>query len=92
MIEKYTDPQYTQLPYDVPIPKKESWEKGYADGRASIVEEFEKLKTEISMIPTQTCIRTPDGNINHIKNVIEYEKDLFEIIDNRIKELKGEQK
>jgi len=38
MIEKYTDPQYTQLPYGVPIPKKESYEQGYADGRASMIE------------------------------------------------------
>ena len=83
MIEKYTDPQYTQVPYAVPIPKKESWERGYADGRASIVEELEKIKAEI----------LEQKDIFDKKNQFQYKVGLsyaYDIIENHIEKLKGE--
>ena len=82
MIEKYTDSKYVQLPYAVPIPKKESWEQGYADGRVSIVEEFENMQTHIEeyLYWCEEMKEKPSV------------KRITEMFENHIKVLKGENK
>ena len=54
--------------------------------------ELEKIKAEIAVIPTQICLVSQDKTARAYRqrSLAEYEKDLFELIDNHISELKGE--
>ncbi len=65
----------TQLPYEMSISNKESYEQGYSDGRASMVEELESLKVEMDN----------KGWYNRHDR-----KQFAEIIDKKIAEMKGE--
>ena len=55
---------------------KNEYEYGYSDGRASMIEEFEKIKTELTDLKLDLC--------DYPKSVV------FKVLDNHIKELKGE--
>ena len=61
--------------------------KGYSDGRASLIEELEKVKAEIEDL---TLYRSNDifGNTYPVYD----QKEVLEILDKHISELKGENK
>jgi len=80
MIEKYTDAKYIQGFSNVGYDFSDDYKQGYSDGRASMVEEFEKLRSELH----ETAEMHIDGDY--------YLRDewIDEYIDNHIAELKGE--
>ena len=90
MIEKYTDVQYTQLPYEMPISNKESYEQGYSDGRASMVNELESLRTEIQNIAISKTIVEDSVDIAYWKSRhrIITEDEALKIIDEKISKAK----
>ena len=72
---------------------RNQYDKGYLDGRASIVEELEKIKTEIKRRHNITCKLTCarcflEYNCTLRKNYVLLEN--LAIIDKHIKKLKGE--
>ncbi len=71
---------------------RNQYDKGYSDGRASIIEEFEKLKAEIKQQGSVHVKYRRTEDIDHLVDSIVYQcKDGFcNYIDNYIKELKGE--
>ena len=71
--------RYSETELD--LQRKLEYDRGYADGRASIVEEFEKIKTEIQILSFFS--KSYNTQMVEMSNVVER-------IDNHIKELKGE--
>ena len=62
---------------------RNQYDKGYSDGRASIVEEFEKIKEKMEVIHNRYAINFQGFSMSVAQECID-------IIDNEIAELKGE--
>ena len=60
--------------------------KGYSDGRASLIEELEKIKADFEELAFLLDDLSPD------KEFVVALDDIKEVIDNHISELKGENK
>ena len=63
---------------------RNQYDKGYSDGRASMVEELEKIKVEIRKLTDINPDYPMDRTIHISRN------EVLEIIDKHISELKGE--
>ena len=63
----------------------DDYKQGYSDGRASIIEELEKIKAEIKELDVE-----PNGITFWRTYRHESVNDFLQILDNHIKELKGE--